>query len=343
MKGVATVGTMAAALGCLLLAPVGVSACAGCRNPNMPVTRVNGIQLRPGELRAGLSLGATSVHVSHEAGCANTASCSETPVQPLFMHKQRILPAEIRAFGELGLTAALGAELQVPFRLVNTTIKYATPQGYPYQPLDPDVHHRDETLLGVGDLWLLGRWAGQLGGYMISARGGVSAPVGGTEPNPFDLGDAGIRHQHIQFGSGTVDPILALDITKSLGRWVVSGYGQGQAALYENGHGYQAGLRGSVGAQAGRKVWRSLTGAVGLEALYEGPERWDGRIRQDGNLGRTEALAAFSLVRSSPKATMGMSARVPVYRHIVSGDEKPGTFSSPLMVGLFVGRTLSVY
>jgi hypothetical protein len=124
---------------------------------------------------------------------------------------------------------------------------------------------------------------------------------------------------------------------------VVSGYGQGQAALYENGHGYQAGLRASAGAQAGRKVWRSLTGAAGLEGLYEGPERWDGRIRQDGNLGRTEALAALSLVQAFPKSTLGFSARVPVFRHIVSGDEKPGTFSSPLMVGLFVGRTLSLY
>ena len=343
MKRVAAIATMASTLGCLLLAPDVALACAGCRNPNMPVTRVNGIQLRPGELRAGLSLGATSAIVSHEAGCADPASCSETPVQPLFMHKQHILPAEVRALGELGLTAALGAELQVPFRLVRTSIRYTTPQGYPYQPLDPDVHHRNETLVGVGDVWLLGRWAGQFGGLMLSVRGGASLPIGGTEPNPFDLGDAGKRHQHIQFGSGTVDPILALDITKSLGRWVVSGYAQGQAALYENGHGYQAGLKGSVGAQAGRKVWRSLTGVAGLEGLYEGPERWDGRIRQDGNLGRTEALAALSLVQSFPKTTLGLSARVPVYRHIVAGDEKPGTFSSPLMVGLFVGRTLSVY
>lgn len=343
MKGFPAIATIASALGCLILAPAEALACAGCRNPNMPVTRVNGVQLGAGELRAGLSLGATSVNISHEAGCADPASCSETPAQPLFLHKQGIIPAEIRASGELGLTAALGMELQVPFRIVRTTIRYVTPQGYPYQPLDPGVHHRNETLAGVGDVWLLGRWAGQLGGFMVSARGGASLPTGGTEPNPFDLGDAGKRHQHVQFGSGTVDPVLALDISKPLGRWVVSGFGQGQAALYGNGHGFQAGLRGSAGAQAGRKMWRSLTGVAGLEGQYEGPERWDGRIRQDGNLGRIEALTALSLVWSFPETTLGLSARVPVFRHIVPGDEKPGTISSPLMVGLFVGRTMGLY
>src|SRR5690606_9571258 len=123
------------------------------------------------------------------------------------------------------------------------------------------------SLLGLGDPWLLGRWAGDFGGLAVSARAGVSVPVGRTESNPFTLGDRGIRHQHIQFGSGTFDPILALDISIPLGRWLMSGYGQGQAALYENGHGYRAGLRASLGAQAGRKVWRSLTGAAGLEGL----------------------------------------------------------------------------
>jgi len=333
----------AVALGLSILIPESAFACAGCRNPNMPVNRVNAVHLGPGDMRAGLSLGAAGINVSHEAGCADLASCDEVPVQPLYMHDQEIIPLEVRAIGELGLTAAFGMELQLPVRLVRTSVAYAYPDGRPYHPLDPDVHHRDETLLGLGDPWLLGRWAGDFGGLAVSARAGVSVPVGRTESNPFTLGDRGIRHQHIQFGSGTFDPILALDISIPLGRWLMSGYGQGQAALYENGHGYRAGLRASLGAQAGRKVWRSLTGAAGLEGLYEGPERWDGRILQDGNLGRTEVLAALSLVQAFPNSTLGLSARVPVYRHIVEGDEKPGKLSSPLMLGIFAGRNFSVF
>lgn len=340
MKAAATV---TAVLGLSVLLPASAFACAGCRNPNMPVSRINAVQLRPGDLRASLSLGAAGISVSHEAGCTNPASCNEVPVQPRFMHNQEIYSAETRATGEFGLTAALGVELQLPFRFVSTSIEYTTPDGQPYRPLDPDVHHRDETIAGLGDLSLLARWSGELSGYLVSVRAGASLPIGKTEENPFLLGDLGKRHQHIQFGSGTVDPVLALDISKAFGRWLLSGFGQGQGAVYENSHGYRAGLRVSGGAQAGRKVWRSLTGALGLEGLYEGPERWEGRIQQDGNLGRTEALAALSLIYAFPKSTFGFSVRVPVYRQIVAGDEAPGKFSSPLMLGFFAGRTLSVF
>ncbi len=332
-----------AILGLLASLPRDAGACAGCRNPNMPVTRVESIQLRPGEFRASASLGATAVHVTHEAGCAGLAGCTETPVQPLFLHDQRIIPAEMCAVGELGLTASLGVEVQIPLRLVHTSIEYTTPDGRPYEPLDPGIHHRDETLFGIGDSWLLGRWAGQIGGLLVSVRAGASIPLGSTEPNPFALGDAGKRHQHIQFGSGTVDPVLSADLSKPVGRWLYLGYAQGQIAVYENRQGFQAGMKALGGVQAGRRIWQAMTGALGLETLYEGPERWDGKILQDGSLGRTEALLTLSLVQAFRAGSLGLSARVPVYRHIVAGDEPPGTLSSPLMLGLSGSRTFRAF
>lgn len=329
-------------LGWLAWLPSDSQACAGCRNPNMPVTRVESIQLRPGEFRASASLGATGVWVTHEAGCVDVASCSEQPIQPLYLHDQQLLPFELRGVGELGLTASLGLEFQIPLRLVRTSIRYTTPEGQPFEPLDPDIHHRNETLFGIGDPWLLGRWGGQVGGFWISARAGLAIPLGNIEPNPFTLGDSGQRHQHIQFGSGTFDPILALDISKPVGRWLYLAYAQGQMALDENKYGFQAGSKATVGVQAGRRVWKSLTGALGAETLHEGPERWDGVILQEGSLGRTEVLLTLSLVHSSRTGSLGVSARVPVYRHIQAGDEPPGTFSSPLMLGLFGSKTFRV-
>lgn len=333
---------IAAAIGLSLLLPNPARACAGCRNPNMPVTRVESVHLGQGEFRASASLGATGIHVTHEAGCADLAACDEQPVQPLYLHDQRIFPGELRAIGELGMTASLGVEVQVPLRLVHASIEYTTPDRQPYEPLNPGIHHRDETLFGLGDPWLLGRWAGQLGGLMVSARAGFSIPLGSTEPNPFVLGDSGTRHQHIQFGSGTFEPILAVDFSKPLGPWLYLAYAQGQMALYENGHGFQSGMKTSGGVQAGRRIWRTVTGALGLETLHEGPERWDGKIRQDGSLGRTEVLLTLSLVQAFRTGSLGLSARVPVYRDIVEGDEPPGTLSSPLMLGLSASRTFSV-
>lgn len=317
-------------------------ACAGCRNPNMPVTRVETIQLRPGEIRAGLSLGTTGAHITHEAGCADLNDCHEQPIQPLYLHDQRLYPAELRAVGEWGVTPSLGIEAQVPLRWVRTSIEYATPEGQPYQPLDPDIHHRDETLFGIGDPWLLARWSGTWSGVLVSTRLGFSIPMGSIEPNPFALGDSGRRHQHIQFGTGTLDPIFGLDLSLPQGRWLFLAYAQGQMAIDENKYGYQAGMKMMGGVQAGRRIWRALTGALGVETLHEGAERWDGEIKQDGSLGRTEILLTFSGVYAAKAGTWGISARVPVYRHIVAGDEPPGNFSSPLMLGIFGSKTFKV-
>jgi hypothetical protein len=65
-------------------------------------------------------------------------------------------------------------------------------------------------------------------------------------------------------------------------------------------------------------------GSLGVEASHEAAEKWDGEVRHDGNLGRTELLLAATLSYSLSVTELGLSARVPVWRHIVIGDEPPG-------------------
>ncbi len=335
---------MRIALGALLAtvvvgAAARVHACAGCRNPNMPITRLEAVHLRPGQVRAAAVVGATSLHVVHPAGCADPANCADAPVEPVHLHDQRLLPAELRSIVEVGLTDHGGVELHAPFRLTRTTIAYRTPGGAPYEPLAPDLHHRNETLAGLGDPWLLGRWNGTPWGTMLTARLGVSLPLGRTEANPFALGAQGKRHQHIQFGSGTVDPVAGFDLSRAFGKVQLAGYAQGQMAVYENEHGFRAGLRVLTGLQAGRRLWGALSGALGGDVQHEGAERWDGRIQQDGSLGRTEILAGASLVHGAGATSIGLTARVPVWRHLVTGDEPPGTLSSPVMLSLVASHT----
>jgi hypothetical protein len=328
----------AAGAACVLWS-VRADACAGCRNPNMPITRLEAVHLRPGEVRAAAVLGATALHVVHPAGCPDVTNCAEVPVQPAHLHDQRLYPGELRAVAEIGLSNALGLELHLPTRLVRTTIQYSTPDGMPYVPLDPEVHHRNETLAGIGDPWVLGRWNGAVAGMLITARAGVSLPLGRTEPNPFVLGAQGLRHQHIQFGSGTFDPVVGFDLVRPIGKVQVTGYGLAQSSLYENRHGFRAGTRLLGGLQVGRRLFGSLTGGLGLDVLHEAPERWDGRIQQDGNLGRTELLAGFSLMQSLGEMSVGLTVRFPVWRRIVVGDEPQGSLSSPVMISLIVSYT----
>jgi hypothetical protein len=322
-----------------LLPATRAHACAGCRNPSMPVARLDATELAPGQVRAAAILGATYLNTVHTAGCADVASCGEVPVQPAYLHHQKTYPAELRAVGELGVSRTLGLELQVPFRIVSTTIQYTTPDGQPYAPLDAGIHHRNETLAGISDPWLMGRWAAKLGDFLLLLRAGVSIPLGRTEENPFALSDMGRWHQHIQFGTGTFDPVGGFQVARSIGTVQLAAYGQGQASLYENRYGFRAPTRFFGGVQAATLLFATITGGLGADLLFEGAERWDGQIRQDGNLGRTEVLAALSLFRPFGDTSVGIYARFPLWRHIVTGDDPQGSLSAPLMLSFVVSRS----
>jgi hypothetical protein len=287
-------------------------------------------------LRLSSALTGTTVHVVHEAGCEDVTACSEAPVQPLFLHDQHLYPVELRLSGEYAVTELFGVELQLPFRSVTTTIDYTTPEGMPYEPLDPDVHHRDETVAGPGDPWVLSRFGTKSGAWWLAARPGISIPIGSTEADPFELGDRGLRHQHIQLGTGTFDPVLVLEASADLEPVTLQFFAQGQASLYENAHGYRAPARVYGGAAVGTDLIGKLSGTVGLDAFHEGGDRWDGRVRQDGSLGRTELLATTGLSLGIDRTQLNVGARFPLYRHLVVGDEPPGTLSSPVTLTLAV-------
>jgi hypothetical protein len=276
----------------------------------------------------------------HEAGCEDPDECDEVPVQPPYLHDQYLYPVELRLAAEYGVTTALGVELQVPFRVVRTTIEYTTLEGEQYEPLDPHVHHRNETVAGPADPWLLLRVGTQLDGWWLAARPGVSIPLGRTEKDPFALGDEGIRHQHIQLGSGTFDPVLVLEASGPMGPVSAGIFTQGQAALYENHHGYRAPWRVHGGFGAGIDVGAGFSVSPGVEALHEDAERWHGVVKQDGNLGRTEVLVALTLGYTFEATEFSLAFKVPVYRRIVEGDEAPGELESPLTVSLGVTHVL---
>lgn len=325
----------AIATGLLLLsAAPRAFACAGCRNPSLAASRGGEGPLPSGAFRLGASLTGTTVHVVHQAGCADGEDCDEVPVQPLHLHDQHLYPVELRVSAEYGIDRTFGVELQTPLRVVATRVEYTTPSGDAYEPLDEGVHHRDEVVWGPADFWLLLRVGGVFDKWWLAARPGVSLPIGQTSENPFALGDRGLRHQHIQLGSGTFDPVLVLEASREFDPLTVEAFAQGQASLYENSHGYRAPWRGSVGAAVGTKLLGGLSGALGGELFHDSAERWDGAIRQDGNLGRTEILASIALRQEVGKGLVNLTARFPLWRDIVVGDEPPGTLSSPVILGL---------
>jgi hypothetical protein len=84
-------------------------------------------------------------------------------------------------------------------------------------------------------------------GWRLTARAGLTIPLGRTEEDPFALGDMGLQHQHIQLGTGTANPVVAAEIGRSWGAWRAVGFGLTQQVVYENSKGYQAGDRYALG------------------------------------------------------------------------------------------------
>lgn len=322
--------TAAVASAIAVTSPTSAKACAGCRNPSLPTAEASAGPLKPGALRTGSSLSGTFVHVVHPSGCDDLDNCDEVPVQPAYLHDQTLLPVELRLSAEYGLSDAFSVELQLPFRSVTSTIEFTTQGGAPTTPLDPDVHHRDETLVGPGDALLQGAAGGLLGGFWLGARFGFSLPLAHTEEDPFELGDRGERHQHVQFGTGTFDPTLTLEAAKRQDSITFQWFAQAQASFYENSHGYLAPFRVQSALEASYAFSTAWSGKAGVGAFHEEAERWQGVIRQDGSLGRSELYLSFGVSHAWDETVLRLGGRLPLCRQIIVGSEPAGEFSSPL-------------
>jgi len=277
------------------------------------------------------------VHVVHPSACPDIGPICQERDEPPQLHDQRFTVAELRATVEYGLTDALGVEVQLPVRLNRTTVRFTALDGTPLVLDYENIHHRDETLFGLGDPWVVGRHAWRLGELGLTARVGFTVPLGGTVENPFALGERGLPHQHVQFGTGTVQPLLGLEATRAWGKWAARAWGQTQLSLVENRFGYRGGHRFAAGLATEGPVVGALRFSVSADVVNEQPERWDGRVQQDGNLGRTDVLAGAGLAYPVGPVRLGLHLRVPVYQHIIGHH---GQLSYPGILQLTAGTTL---
>lgn len=332
-----------AAVVIVMLAARRVEACAGCSNPNLPSARTGVATLEPGEVSVAINLIGTTMHVVHSEYCPEIGPICQQRAEPPQLHDQRFHVAELRPIVGLGITKIFSAELQLPARIVRTTIQFRRLDGTPFTPDYANIHHRTETLFGLADPWLFGRVTGVFGKLGITSRAGVGLPVGSTEPDPFALGRAGLPHEHIQFGTGTVFPIFALDASYTQGPARFAGYGQVLLFPFENGYGYRAGNRYSGGISGDLEVLRRLRVGIGSDLLNEQPERWGGVVQQDGNVGRTDLLLGAMVSYSLGDVSFSASAKFPIWQHFIQTSHEhngdPGQLTYPAIIGLGVATT----
>lgn len=162
-----------------------------------------------------------------------------------------------------------------------------------------DIHHRTVTLRGIGDLMLLGkrRFPGMWReGDALSISGGLSIPTGRTVENPYILGDRGEQHLHIQFGTGTFDPLFEASYMAPVrGRFSAGAYAGGRAPFYENRHGFRAAPDVTVAAHGALRTTERLQLRLEAAVYTQGYAYWDGARDENSGLMATSITAGATL------------------------------------------------
>jgi hypothetical protein len=227
-------------------------------------------------------------------------------------HVQDLTTSELGVLASFGVGGTLGFEALLPLRLVSGTIEFLDATRRPLELPGGSIHHRDETLVHAADPWLLAHAARAAGPFTVALRGGVTLPLGRTEENPFALGRQGLPHQHLQFGTGTWDPLLGLGVGRRAGRVNLALTGLARLVVGTNRHGYRAGHRFAASLQAERPLGRSWH-LLGLaDYSHERAETWNGQLEEEGNLGRTDVLLGLGIARSLGTGSLSLLLRVPI-------------------------------
>ena len=160
-----------------------------------------------------------------------------------------------------------------------------------------DIHHRDETYTGLADsdLFLGYKIRGLFKtGDVLFARLGTTIPIGRTEENPWKLGDAGIEHLHIQFGTGTFNPVANLRYSLPLyGSGIITASARGTFPFYENSKTYRGPVELSYTAGFAYRLFDWLSFNGNYLGFYQSAAAWAGE--RDINTGLRYSMAALGM------------------------------------------------
>lgn len=266
-----------------------------------------------GRFRFGLTMMGSYVHAGHSVEPDQHEPGVAAEDQPAH-HELDIGLLEWDLDAQLGLHRRFALELLVPIR--TTVINATFVDGHDVElPGFASIHHRDETIAGLGDIVLGGRIGlvlpENVPRWRLSMRLGASMPTGHIEPDPFELGENGMAHQHMFFGNGTVDPVVGFDTVVSFDKWSLVGWSLARTPFYENRYGYRGSsiVVGGVGAQSGFGLERWMF-LLQPEIYFETPALWNGRPAR--NSGRTSLLATAGVfVRPTERWQLHVLLKIP--------------------------------
>jgi hypothetical protein len=271
---------------------------------------------------------------SHLATCPDLGPACKDPKPPVpYYHHVALFTSEIALDASYGIAPWLSAEVRLPLRIVDTTPTYNEVDGSPKFVPD-DIHHHNETLVGLADPWLVVRFGAAFGKLTTAARLGASLPFGKTQPDPYALAAEGKWHEHTQLGSGTFLPLVGIGLSYAPDPVQLSASGLGLFSLYDNGHGYRAPSQFFFSVRATMPFLDgTLRPYIVLDLPHQTDELWSGAIGTEGPTARTELLIGGGLsweFRAPWSVDLGVRVRV---AHFTGA----ATFDYPGMLQLGIG------
>lgn len=231
---------------------------------------------------------------------------------------------------------------------------------------EEDAHHRNERLSGLGDIQLKAKhFISYQGRKQIALTLGVRLPTGKvpkvTAASFLSHHEAEVLgldvpyHTHLSLGTGTVDPLLGMEMLYRLEHgWMFFSSLDLSLPLYENPYHYRTSPQGILRlAPAYRLRDQYFIASFSLESFYAARDRFDGEDLQ-GNYGRVEgtfwvpntgrwelAWAPSILWGMTDQLTLNLQIRIPFYTRIREDTKKRDVqLTEPL--GLFLGLSWNI-
>jgi len=219
---------------------------------------------------------------------------------PLHRHHVKLNVFRIDVGLKYQLASQWVLEANIPYE--TKTQEATLEEIYPVTPTEweaiirnRDNHHRNETYIGFtdADLFLGYHTQGLLReNDFLMGRVGTTLPLGKTEEDPWKLGDAGLEHLHIQFGTGTFNPIADLYYSLPLYKGLRgSASVRGKLPFYENSKTYRGSREITYTTGISYRVNDWLSFQTGYLGFYQSYAYWAGE--RDINTGLRFSMASF--------------------------------------------------
>jgi len=224
-----------------------------------------------------------------------------------------------------GLRPAFGVSLRLPYDIKDQTVRYTTLAGEPFTPPYGDIHHRSETLRGLSDGDLLLLWAPSKD-WRVGI--GTTLPFGATVEDPVALGRAGLKHEHLQFGSGVFAPEAEVTWSHAMRNATLSAMLQATIPLTTNRRGFRApkNFQWTIGPSV-RQVTLSLAGQ------YQTVGRWNGETDEGTGFSNGGVRLQWSI-----PASRDLTITPSIYHELYSHGFNDETFSQGRTAALTISR-----